>query len=354
MIKIVFATFLVVLSWSCVKSTTEIPTYSVEKFQDLRGVILQRNEIDLRSYDLRANNLSLTVFDTFTAWPERKYLPKDFDPQKFLDIGKAPGLGISKLHQQGITGSGVNVAIIDQPLLLDHIEYKGKILSYKEIDTDKAGPQMHGPAVTSILCGNNCGVAPGVNIFYFAIPSWKRDYKYYIKALEEIIAYNNGKTIDDQIRVVSISKGFSSDEPNLDKWKETINEAESKGIYVIHCSDNIFGIGCPIDMDRDNFVDYGLCNFYQSNTFRQQGFLFAPVDNRTYARWMETDAYTFDSMGGLSWAAPYITGVAALGLQVKSDLVPGEIRTHLYETGYSFQNGRIVDPISFIEKLRDL
>ena len=50
----------------------------------------------------------------------------------------------------------VNVAIIDQPLALDHPEYKGKIASYKIFTPENYEmnvSSMHGPAVTSFLVG---------------------------------------------------------------------------------------------------------------------------------------------------------------------------------------------------------
>lgn len=93
---------------------------------------------------------------------------------KTLEDGKNPGLGIRALHERGITGKGVNVAIIDQHLLLDHPEFSGKIAAY--LDTGCNMPSstgsMHAPAVTSILVGESVGVAPGARVYYAAVPSW--------------------------------------------------------------------------------------------------------------------------------------------------------------------------------------
>lgn len=83
---------------------------------------------------------------------------------------------VSELHAQGITGENVTVAIIDQPLLLDHPEYADKIEQYHTVGlTEKDRPSsMHGPAVTSLLAGNIIGTAPGVKLYYVAIKAWKR------------------------------------------------------------------------------------------------------------------------------------------------------------------------------------
>lgn len=69
---------------------------------------------------------------------------------ELMEQGKRPTLGVKSLHKEGITGKGINVAIIDQNLLLDHPEYSEKIVEY--YDTGCNMPQgtgsMHGPAVT--------------------------------------------------------------------------------------------------------------------------------------------------------------------------------------------------------------
>jgi hypothetical protein len=100
--------------------------------------------------DLRRSDLEKTTFDHFTVWPEREYLPPGFDPDRVMEIGKDPGLGIRELGSAGIDGTGVKVAIIDQPLLRNHEEYIDNIQSYNEVETEPAGPQMHG--TPSLVC----------------------------------------------------------------------------------------------------------------------------------------------------------------------------------------------------------
>lgn len=106
-----------------------------------------------------------------------------------MEEGKNPGLGIRELHEQGITGKGVRVAIIDQKLLTDHEEYRDKLVSYTEYGSaGKEPPSMHGPAVASLLVGEHCGVAPGVELVYAATPSGK-PFLEFTKALNEILIF---------------------------------------------------------------------------------------------------------------------------------------------------------------------
>jgi hypothetical protein len=98
-------------------------------------------QVDLRSYDLTKLDLRNSIedllyasFDDRTVWPAPNRMPSDFDWQKIMELGKNPGLGIRSLHQKGITGRGVRVAILDQPLLVDHQEYVERLRLYEEID----------------------------------------------------------------------------------------------------------------------------------------------------------------------------------------------------------------------------
>lgn len=77
---------------------------------------------DLSYRDLRSSleELLLVNFSSRTKWPEQEYLPNGFDPELVLEFGKNPGLGIRELHQEGITGQGVGIALIDTPLNINH------------------------------------------------------------------------------------------------------------------------------------------------------------------------------------------------------------------------------------------
>lgn len=333
----------------------------ISEFSDLRQVVLVREEKSIKDLDLTCeyDTLLKTTFDTRTEWPSKDKLPKEFNPQEIIEIGKNPGLGIKDLHNQGITGQGINVAIIDQPLLLGHEEYKDKVVKYTAIECEDVGPQMHGPAVASILVGKDCGVAPSASLYYWAEPSWKGDYVYRATALDQIIEHNKDKPLNERIRVVSVSKGFSPDEDNLSMWKEKIKEAEGCGIIVVHCSDEgskgFFGIGCKLYEDRDNSENYDICYFAKNRSFlKSENLLYVPIDNRATADYKGENDYTFWAQGGLSWGAPYLAGVIALGLQVNPNLEQEEIYKYLRETGTPFNGGSIINPKAFIHKVSEI
>jgi hypothetical protein len=320
----------------------------VDSFWGVSGKDLSRQDLSQQGERLRAMS-----FDSRTAWPESDLLPPGFDPEAIMAWGKYPGLGVRQLRDQGITGKGVHVAIIDQPLLLDHIEYAGQLADYTDIETGNAGPSMHGPAVASLLVGKTCGVAPEAILHFWAQPSWKGDYKYRCIALEQIIQYNRERDRAEQIRVLSVSKGFSPSEPNLDRWKTLLEKAKQSGIYVVHCSSMGFGAGCRFSEDSDDPASYRLCAFYKGPTpYADPNTFFTPIDHRATASPATEDAYVFWTSGGLSWGAPYIAGVVALGIQINPDLRVEQIDTLLYDSGWDFQRGKLINPVGFVEAAR--
>ena len=66
------------------------------------------------------DDLLYASFDDRTIWPAKEKLPDEFNIEMFMKLGKNPGLGVQSLHNHGITGRGIGIAIIDQPLLTTH------------------------------------------------------------------------------------------------------------------------------------------------------------------------------------------------------------------------------------------
>jgi serine protease AprX len=124
-----------------------------------------------------------------------------------LKLGSENGIEIDQIRERGITGKSVKVAIIDQNLAGDHPEFEGRILEYIDMGCDKPPNEgsMHGPAVLSIIAGQSLGIAPGVEVYYYAFPSWKGDASYATRALLEIIEKNKTLPVGDRIRIVSVS-----------------------------------------------------------------------------------------------------------------------------------------------------
>ena len=130
---------------------------------------------------------SLADLYTYTYNTGTVFAGAEDEAAALLEACKDPGLGVRSLQARGITGKGVNVAIIDQPLLTDHPELASRIAAYCDTGCEGQTTSMHGPAVASLLAGKTIGVAPDVSIYYAAWPSWLEDSRYAADALDWVL-----------------------------------------------------------------------------------------------------------------------------------------------------------------------
>ncbi len=168
----------------------ELPDYNPDKFQ-MWQVDLRSTDVSGLDLDGRLDDLLYADFDSKTIWPEK--LSDGFDPDKLMEIGKNPGLGLRQLHASGITGKGVGVAIIDQTLLVDHVEYKDQLKMYEEIHNRIGPAAMHGPAVASIAVGKSVGVAPEADLYYIAESHENNDVMdltWFAESIDRIVEVN--------------------------------------------------------------------------------------------------------------------------------------------------------------------
>lgn len=345
---------------------------SIEKFEDFRGKDLSNKNFKNVSIDI----LKTSKFDNQTKWPSKEKLPENFNPEIVLENGKNPGLGLRELHKQGITGKGINVAIIDQKLDLNHKEYSDNIVSYEELgDSSNEEMSMHGPAVASLFVGKNCGVAPEAKLHYKTAPcgdycSW--DFE--SQSLNNIIDYNNTAEDKDKIKVVSISVGYPNPafKGNLDNWIKTIEQAKENGIIFIDANtlfDSGFIGGGSFENKEDInkyetwlAIDRKIDMFDEMNpSWNSKDNIIVPSDYRTFASsWNkkeidDPDGYNFSGLGGISWSIPYLAGLFTLMLQVNKDLKMEEMIKILQDTAFVNKEGlKIINPKGAIEKLKNI
>jgi serine protease AprX len=297
-------------------------------------------------------------FNTATRWtPEDQPIA-----QQILEAGRNPGLNVRSLHAQGITGRGVNVAIIDQNLQLDHPELATKIVEYYDTgcQTPPDSGSMHGPAVASLLVGETVGTAPGARVYYAAAPSWKQDAQYYANALDWIVSESALLQAGAKIRAVSISAAPSGPGSpfltNNAAWDAAVARAEAAGMLVLDCtSHHSFVSPGYYDPARRDDVLFFRPGFPREPSNSCGSGLHAPTSFRTQAEEYQRGehGYQHTGQGGLSWAIPYVTGVLAMGWQLRPELSAATMRSILLATAYKDGNGcRVIDPPAFINGVR--
>lgn len=373
--------------------TTTLPSYNPSA---LKGWQVDIRSMDLTSMDLKDKGYDLmnSSFDSKTKWPQS--LPEGFNPDTILDINKNPGLGIRKLHNQGITGKGINIAIIDYALLVDHIEYKDRVKMYEEIHYSDNKAQMHAPAVASIAAGRSIGVASEANLYFIGCSNMNQiqgqgteiDFTWTAKAVDRIVEVNRSLPVGQKIRVLSISTGWSPEMKGYKEMTDAVNRAAAEGIFVISSNlfetykDKFYFHGLDIDavQDKDSASSYSVIPWpkwiwevqhvgefskYYEREFDEnqpQEILLVPIGSKTTASPTGNSDYVFYREGGWSWAIPYLAGLYALSCQVKPDVTPevfwsaalktGEART-IDKNSKRFI-GSVINPGRLIESLKNM
>ena len=271
-------------------------------------------------------------FDTNTIWP--KQLPDGFSPHETIETNKTPGLGLKDLHKQGYTGKGINVAIVDSILLTDHVEYKDRLVYYKNLDTQNKTPPLRGGAIASILAGKTIGVAPECNLYYVAVNSgddsntdtsysYGEDYVYpaYLEGITHILDLNDTLPQEDKIQILVVSKHL-----NLINMRSEYlpikQRIESANIYLVSESYDEplqFDIATkrPLD-DPDDFSAYFPRNYIHTRM------PLIPTGNLTLAATTGVEDYVFypNANETYSWKSPYVAGCYALALQADPTITP--------------------------------
>jgi hypothetical protein len=359
-------------------SLASLPAYDPKSSRpwqvDLRGCDL--GGLDLRE---RLPDLLHADFDSKTRWPDQ--LPAGFDRERILELGKNPGLRVRDLHRRGITGKGIGVGIIDQTLLVDHVEYGDRLRLYEEIHSPTNAPaQMHGPAVASIAVGKTVGVAPEADLYYIAEMhgtvkaqgDFEWDFTWLAQSIHRLLDVNAALPAGRKIRVISISVGWSQSQKGYAEANAAVERAQKEGVFVISTSLEetyqlaFHGLGRPVVSDPDDWGVYGPGSWWAS-TFWGGGFRFppgkrllVPMDSRSTASPTGAQDYVFYSGGGWSWSVPWISGLYALACQVKPGITPDQFWAAALKTGRTIQLhrenktlnfGTIADPVALIASL---
>lgn len=374
------------------------PAYGIKEFY-----AKQRDGSDLRWYDcsllseqeeteLLENPLEI-AFNEDTVFTEA--LEQALQPELLMENGKNPGLGVRQLHEEGINGSGVGIAIIDQRLYTGHPEYASKIKLYEEMNILPEGEAtMHAAALASISVGEECGVAPGADLYFWAYNNLKSEslnndsyeetdinYAGYAKVIDRILEVNENLPENEKIRVIAISKGYDYSgnsygvRAEIRELLEAVRRAEEAGIFVVTTSTGKnysffspeqkkapFAGLAKIDPagDMEDAENYTLGFWQWENAQNYEQSVLIPMDNRTTADFTG-DTYVYYIDGGWSWTVPYIAGVYALCAQVREDITPELFYEAAWETSTEIvrnqeEGGReytfhVINPWGMIEYL---
>jgi hypothetical protein len=275
---------------------------------------------------------------TFADTP-REHLPENYDPQQVFDKGKSLGLGIDEAHKKGYTGKGVSVAICDWQLK-PHNDLNVKEYQCGEYAA-KINEYFHASAVAGILAGQQTGIAPDADVYFFAEKQDRSETggNDMINTLRSIIEKNKTLPENQRIRVVSISGPIYGEQ---EEAQALVKELTDSGVWVLHSDEfwNDFGYL----EKKDPMGDANDFNNYQINRGDwNENALYVNSGNRTVPDPTNETAYRHDSRASASWAIPVVAGYYALACQADPSMTPERFKQLAYETAHVQESTRMIN-----------
>jgi len=251
------------------------------------------------------------------------------------DLNADKQIGADKVWAEGITGSGVKVAILDTGIDTAHVELQDSFLGgydYVNNDPYPEDDHGHGTHVAGIITANgndanSKGVAPGAGIYMYKVcDSGGSCYEDDMMAAMEAAVSSGAKVMS-----ISIGGGsYTTENCDSDPLAAKVNWAVSQGINAVIAAGNdgkgVSSPGCASGAIAVGAVDSNNNVVYFSGRGPALDIV-APGYN-IYS----TLIGGYGSMSGTSMATPHVSGVVALLLQTDSSLTTDKIKTALYST----------------------
>ncbi len=193
-------------------------------------------------------------------------------------------------------------------------------------------------------------------------PDKERDFGPHAKALKKILFMNARLPQDKKISAVSISWGRLADDPEC---KKLIQQLIESGVAVFTTADSAVYYGDKakyttidrkMNANPDSPESY-TAGFWKNYASQPKDCLLIPSGGRTLAGFYSDTDYIYCGIdGGMSWAAPYLTGVYALAKQIAPNLTPHNFFEIAQQTAVSNgQTGdnKIIQPQGIIQYLQN-
>lgn len=292
-------------------------------------------------------------------------------------------LGVDKLHDQGITGKGTTICVIDTGIA-QHPDFEGRIIGFQDMvngRTEAYDDQGHGTHCAGICAGSGktsegkyTGVAPEANLVGVKVLDGRGSgsLSNVIKGVQWAVENKDKFGID----VISMSLGgYISQSYKTDPVVQAVEAAYDAGISCVIAAGNegpsggtigspgnapdAITVGALDDKGTPDRSDDALAYFSSRGPSRidklEKPDILAPGVNIT-ATAHKGNGYV--SMSGTSMATPFAAGVDALMHQVKPDITPAQAKEVMMKFADplqnvdKFQQGKgVIDPQENIEYL---
>jgi serine protease AprX len=309
------------------------------------------------------------------------------DPYSMASITTA--IGARKYWGAGYTGSGVGVALIDSGVVpVDGLTVAGKVVNGLDVSFDSQSPNLlyldgygHGTHMAGIIAGaanataglspadlaadttDFVGVAPGAGILNVKVGDahGATDVSQVIAAIGWVVQHRNDPGLN--IRVLNLSYGTDSGQSYLlDPLAYAAEQAWKKGIFVVAAAGNagfaniktssigdpaydptIFAVGATDTKGTTTLGDDTVASFSSTGNAARRVDIVAPGTHIVSLRdpgsaidqaYNSTGAVsdTLFRGSGTSQAAAVASGAAALIIQQRPSITPGQLKALICKT----------------------
>ncbi|HEY9782361.1 MAG TPA: S8 family serine peptidase [Leptolyngbyaceae cyanobacterium] len=286
-----------------------------------------------------------------------------------LDMVKAP-----EVWQQGYTGQGITVAVLDTGVDYTHLDLDNNIWINSDeiygnaIDDDKNGyvddligwdfvdadnlpydtsPNGHGTHVAGLIAAENnsfgtTGVAYNAKIMPVRISGGPQT----TATLDTLLANGINYAVANGANVLNMSLGNYPGDPLMPKTLEALANAKRSGVVAVMASGNertSYNATRPIEPASYAAIDLGigvgavnaqdiLENYSNPAGVAPIDYVVAPGDGI----YSTTPYNTYEQLSGTSMSTPFVSGVAALLLGANPSLSPSEVEMAITRTANPF------------------
>jgi serine protease AprX len=275
-------------------------------------------------------------------------------PRRLLPDADTPNhvaIGLPQFFQQhNLTGAGITVAVIDSEAAIGHPALKDRVVPRRNYTPELWGnPDSHGTAVAGIIAADdpvNGGIAPEAVIYNYKVLATNR----LLNSDDFSGALAIQQALEDGVDVANCSWGAGFVGPALSREARAADEAWALGLTIVKSAGNAGPNASTMTTpaDAQGIIVVGATDVHGQavQDYSSRGPAAAKAgpdvvapggsDTEVIACCLVQGGFG-DAGSGTSYAAPHVSGLAALFLQQDRNLVPDQIRQRLRQDARPLQ-----------------
>ncbi|MDP9386815.1 MAG: S8 family serine peptidase, partial [Actinomycetota bacterium] len=286
-------------------------------------------------------------------------------------------IGAGAAHRAGLTGRGVDVALIDSGIVpVAGLDDPARVVNGPDLSLDSQNDALrhldgfgHGTHMAGLIAGRDTGVAPGARLVNVKVGAadGSVDVSQVIAAIDWVVQHRNDNGMN--IRVLNLSLGTDADQPyTLDPLAHAAETAWRAGIVVVAAGGNdgrsvnrlanpasdpfVLAVGATDPNGTVATSDDAAASFSTKGNPRRHVDVLAPGKSvlslrapGSFADTVSPGARVGDRLfrgTGTSQAAAITSGAAALLLEQRPTLGPDQVKALLTSTATPVKGSRLM------------